>query len=705
MFLSPENFHLKVKKLFAAVASQKDRFWQANSELKHLDVKVQVDNIVAQDESAGPKDIFYDPRVTISVYMNELQQIGDTPELPTLPFHWVDWVDVSMPAGIPHIEDFSCKRLRLRIKGQPDVGKFCKDRNDISDEELETLGFKNRDQLPQAVIFDHCPHENPANNDVRVFMAKSHTMSYLPKPFKVILLNDAKRGGTYEFIVNQTTGTSQRLLYGEMSKRFVLTTLDVPLEEATDHGQEININPKTVHQELLGSVTPHYLAEDADPMGMSRIVKSKPGTNKDIKLEEKHFDYPKERIQEQIDALEKQPLRDVMEQAYLDGLKTCAMYDGTNEPTYFKMALLNIQERRNIQNDWGWHYDWRFFNDALFYDRIGWTKAERIERTNIILERLLRNWNRFAEEKGIVSWIMHGPLLAWYWDGLMFPYDVDIDIQMPISELVRLGRDYNQTLVVENPSEGYGKFLIDVGTYIHNRERSDTGNHIDARFVDVDSGIYIDITGLAKSSMNLPQEYKDNPIVQKADDDAAAEVYNDRRKHFYTLPQLLPLHYSMMGGVPLYIPNQISDRLKWEYSHGTDSYEFHDWFFVPKLQLWITKDKLTAIFNEEDYQNEDGNFDIQTMVTRIQAMDDDDGLELLEDDETLAEYYLTSKFTDWHLHEKAILFTNEGKDNTTAFEDPRTLEMYNNLVGKVGFSKPLRNSLFEYEAFERTAHS
>ena len=82
-------------------------------------------------------------------------------------------------------------------------------------------------------------------------------------------------------------------------------------------------------------------------------------------------------------------------------------------------------------------------------------------REQIILDRLLRNWFKFAEAKGIVSWIAHGPLLSWYWDGLMFPFDIDIDLQMPSSELNRLAANYNMTLVIEDLNEGYGKYLID----------------------------------------------------------------------------------------------------------------------------------------------------------------------------------------------------------------------------------------------------
>ena len=123
-------------------------------------------------------------------------------------------------------------------------------------------------------------------------------------------------------------------------------------------------------------------------------------------------------------------------------------------------------------------------------------------REQIILDRLLRNWFKFAEAKGIVSWIAHGPLLSWYWDGLMFPFDIDIDLQMPSSELNRLAANYNMTLVIEDLNEGYGKYLIDCSTFIHHRNVAGRDNHIDARFIDVDTGTYIDITGMGLNDEN-----------------------------------------------------------------------------------------------------------------------------------------------------------------------------------------------------------
>ena len=109
--------------------------------------------------------------------------------------------------------------------------------------------------------------------------------------------------------------------------------------------------------------------------------------------------------------------------------------------------------------------------------------------------------------------------MSWYWNGAIFPYDNDLDVQMPIKQLARLGELYNQTLVVEDLREGFGKYLIDVGTFIHNRDISNDGNHIDARFIDVDTGVYIDITGLSNVLVNRASRYDGRDI-------------HDRRKHF-----------------------------------------------------------------------------------------------------------------------------------------------------------------------------
>ncbi|MCG8711191.1 LicD family protein, partial [Brenneria sp. 4F2] len=60
-----------------------------------------------------------------------------------------------------------------------------------------------------------------------------------------------------------------------------------------------------------------------------------------------------------------------------------------------------------------------------------------------------------------------------------------------------------------DPREGNGKFLVDVGTSITVRTHGNDQNNIDARFVDIDSGLYVDITGLSVSSNPQRDNFKD----------------------------------------------------------------------------------------------------------------------------------------------------------------------------------------------------
>lgn len=702
-FLLPTEFKKKAALLFSQIKNDKARFWLADSSLCHVEAELPVSKLIVPANENGPVELFYDPRLTLAAYMETLASNGDTPELPELPFHWTDWVDVTQlnqQTALDEKRRITCNRLKMRARNHNNPDYYCKDKSALSDTEIAELGFKDRATLPEAVIHNHLSHDDLTYNDNRVFMAKSYVMTHLPKPFKVMMLN--AEGGTYEFMVDQNKGPDQRMIYNGMITRLVELITGKAVSKVLQEGGTVTVNHLKVYEKLLETTPLRHMSPEEDVNKMHAIVTGPAGSSKDLHMRKEEFDYPKDLIDKQVEELKAVESRDILEENYLEGLEQCLKYDGKSEPTYFKMATLDIRESRNQDNDWGWHYDWRFFSDALYYKKKDWTMEERVERSNIILERLLRNWNRFAEEKGIVSWIMHGPLLSWYWDGLMFPYDVDIDIQMSAAELARLSRSYNQTLVVEDPTEGYGRFLIDCGTWIHNRDESTTGNHIDARFVDVDSGIYIDITALSKSNFNLPDEYKKNPIVIK--NDANAEVFNDRRKHFYTLEQLLPLHYSMMGGVPVFVPNQIEERLRFEYSKGLDSYEFKDWYFVPKIQLWVMARKLLPLFKKEDYTDAKGNTDSAKVVVLAKEMSDQKALELLQDDEILREYYLTSKYTDWHMEESAILFTSEGKDNRTALDDEKTRNKYDKLVGKISLDKPLRKCLYEYEQFDRLSN-
>lgn len=51
-------------------------------------------------------------------------------------------------------------------------------------------------------------------------------------------------------------------------------------------------------------------------------------------------------------------------------------------------------------------------------------------------------------------------------NGMAFPWDNDIDVQVPI--MVYINYLYiHQTIVVEDPEDGFGRYFLDIG-FIHN---------------------------------------------------------------------------------------------------------------------------------------------------------------------------------------------------------------------------------------------
>ena len=388
------------------------------------------------------------------------------------------------------------------------------------------------------------------------------------------------------------------------------------------------------------------------------------------------------------------------EAKYLQSLKYSAhSVANRGPPKYFS-------ESRLIGTTVGDHYDWRFFNGIM---------AGTIEQS-LTLHRLIRTWLSFTRKTGITTWIAHGSLLSWYWNGIAFPWDNDIDVQVPIMDLHKLSLEYNQTLVVEDPEDGFGRYFLDCGTFITLREKGNGNNNIDARFIDVDTGLYIDITGLAVSNSKTPDKYqKELPKSFKKEtekDDKEKDyrkfneylqIYNCRNNHFSAYEDLSPLVKSTVEGEIGYIPSRFSALLNKEYRDGLTATAFDGHIFIPKLRLWIkekdlyyflhNKDKWkqyhlfntrlgedpeSTEFNDYSYELTDDEFTslqythdnpfkkIERPITlteqekrRIEQMSEADLLDFLMNDEILINYYNTRKFTSFH--EKEIMHLTFGK--------------------------------------------
>ena len=119
---------------------------------------------------------------------------------------------------------------------------------------------------------------------------------------------------------------------------------------------------------------------------------------------------------------------------------------------------------------------------------------------------------------GVETWLAHGTLLGWYWNQAILPWDWDVDAQVSEATLWWLADHLNGTrhaytgsthdVTSHDAAADDGNsaaprnvtltYLLDVNPHVFERENGDGFNIIDARWISVDDGLYIDITGLSE---------------------------------------------------------------------------------------------------------------------------------------------------------------------------------------------------------------
>lgn len=264
-----------------------------------------------------------------------------------------------------------------------------------------------------------------------------------------------------------------------------------------------------------------------------------------------------------------------------------------------------FHEVRVLGNSKGAHFDWRFFKS---------TDYSRYE-TQAILHQLTRAWLKFAHSVGLQTWLAHGTLLGWYWNGMNLPWDLDLDVQMTTESLILLARNYNQTLVVDGT--GTGAYLVEVGPSFYSRVKGSGQNIIDARFIDVHTGFYVDITALSftdsskymsvkKKASNELNQLVDEQFLEKQASHTVVKdelyrdltkglielynngsIFNCRNNHFYSLQDLTPLQPVIFEGVTAYVPPRYTQILQREYNKALLNYEYAQHRYRPVLHLWI----------------------------------------------------------------------------------------------------------------------
>ncbi|KAM0703970.1 hypothetical protein Q7P35_008976 [Cladosporium inversicolor] len=154
---------------------------------------------------------------------------------------------------------------------------------------------------------------------------------------------------------------------------------------------------------------------------------------------------------------------------------------------------------------------------------------------------------------GAETWLMHGSLLGWYWNRKIMPWDSDIDVQITEKSMQHLAEFYNMTVHRFNlPNEGHTRdYLLEINPNWANPSTTDSNNKIDARWLDMTTGLYVDITTLRRD------------LQAEASGTKGALMCKD--KHRYVNEDIFPLRDTMFENVPAKVPFAYADVLTQEY--------------------------------------------------------------------------------------------------------------------------------------------
>lgn len=258
----------------------------------------------------------------------------------------------------------------------------------------------------------------------------------------------------------------------------------------------------------------------------------------------------------------------------------------TKEKAQLANAARHHDDRhfRNVQiktKDGKWaseeDYDWRFFNKKL--NNLNKRKA---------LHGVVENYLQLCTNLGINTWLAGESLTSWQYNGLIGPWEDTIKFELPAADLARVANSFNYSLIVADPRNGTGSYLVDISPWYLERARYNDGGAApdvaDGRIIDTKTGIYIELSGVIQAP-RVPAE-----LIQRTKDDALSQYVVTGRGNFWYLPELLPLNRTLYEGKISNVPQTIPS----EYRSHPDNYVFRD-----HLRLFVDEKKCSYVPEEE----------------------------------------------------------------------------------------------------------
>lgn len=208
------------------------------------------------------------------------------------------------------------------------------------------------------------------------------------------------------------------------------------------------------------------------------------------------------------------------------------------------------------------HFDVRYFR-------------QRLDQPAVLgsLRLLFREFSQVMSGNGIPFFLMHGTLLGWYWNRGILPWDSDIDVGVAAASLALLDE--------LAPRLGHPRCVLEVNPHYVDRRSLNRSpaedrepNRIDARFIDRETGLFIDITGFA---------------------DAGAGLVASKCPHVFPAACIFPLRPSRFEGVETFVPRNVIPLLHCEYGDRcTKRVRFNGYRWDRQSGAWLEEPDLAG---------------------------------------------------------------------------------------------------------------
>lgn len=165
---------------------------------------------------------------------------------------------------------------------------------------------------------------------------------------------------------------------------------------------------------------------------------------------------------------------------------------------------------------------------------------------------LMKAYLSTVADLGVVTWLVHGSLLGWYWNRRILPWSSGLDVQTTIEDMQHLSEHYSMTTYhfTFPGSDIRRDYLLEVKSELPDKSTADAETETSARWIDMNSGLYIDIKPLR--------------CREKANAEAK-DLMARRNERFSVHGGIFPLRDTTFEGVTAKVPYAFADFLKEEY--------------------------------------------------------------------------------------------------------------------------------------------